>query len=445
MPTFGSGTMTPLGGLVSSDLAQPLPYTLLSLARYAKIMGINPSHFWGAAALNVDPQVMPLSSSCTAIWYKYEWQDVDRVARYTIANEISNAERDIAEAIGYWPAPTWIADERIPYERYHRREYFTYGFDIRGRFKPVTARWGRIINVGRRAVSLVGTATSAGGTLVYTDEDSDGLYETATIVVATTLTDVNEIKVYFYNMDGDPDWEIREPRSKVISGGFVTIVFDAWLLIDPDLYEFLPTSDGNTLIDIGVTTNFVNAVDVYREYVDTSQAATELYWEPDYSTCDESEEPCEPDEQDGCLRIRDEKTGILVPIPAEYDSTGGTWSMADEWTGRHEPDYVKVWYYAGEVDNKYKRSLSLNPLSDFWAQTIAWLATARLPRPLCTCGNLESLTEWLRTDLSLNSRDNSFFMPESLMANPFGPRGGEVATWRRISKLVKKRQSFAMA
>jgi len=445
MGTSGSGTMTPVGGLATSDLAQPLPYTLLSLARYAKIMGINPSHFWGAAALNVDPQVMPISSSCSAVWLKYEWQEADRVARYTIANEIVNAERDLAEAIGYWPAPTWISDENARYERYHRREYYSMGFDIRGRFKAVEARWGKIISTGRRAVSLVGTPTTAGGTLVYSDEDSDSFYETATIRIATTLTDVNEIKVYFYGTDGDPDWEIREPRSKVISGGFLTIVFDAWLLIDPDLYEFLPTSDPQTLIDLGVTTNFVASVDVYREYVDTSLAATELYWEPDYTGCNESDEPCLPTSQDGCLRIRDDKSGIVVPVPASYDSTAGTWSLADSWNGSREPNYVKLWYYSGEVSDKYRRGLSLNPLSDFWAQTIAWLATARLPRPLCSCGNLETLTEWLRTDLSLNSRDNSYFMPESLMNNPFGSRGGEVAVWRRISKLIKKRPSVALA
>lgn len=445
MPTSGSGVGTPIvpSGLIVSGLAQPIPYTLLSLARYAKVMGINPAHFWGSSAPNVDPQVMPVSAACSAIWFKYDWQDSDRVGRYSICQEILNAEQDIAAAIGYWPAPMWIAEEQVRYERPYRREFFGYGADVRGQFKGIDSRWGRIVSTGRRAVSLIGTATTGAASLIYSDLDSDGLYETAEITLPTTLTDVNEIKVYFYGMDGDPDWEIREPRSKEITGGNVVIIFDAWLLIDPDLYEFLPTSDGNSLIDIGTTANFVTAVDVYREYIDESLAPCEFYWEPSYVGCLETDEACDPVTQDGCLRIRNAKSGILSPVPATY--SGGVWELGCSWDGNREPDYLNIWYYAGDVDNKYKRGMSLNPLSDFWAQTIAWLATARLSRPVCACGNLESLTEWLRTDLSKNTRELSFFNPPGALDNPFGTRAGEVAAWRRIGKLVQKRPSVALA
>jgi hypothetical protein len=103
-----------------------------------------------------------------------------------------------------------------------------------------------------------------------------------------------------------------------------------------------------------------------------------------------------------------------------------------------------VYYYAGEIDQKFKRGLTCSPLSNFWAQTIAWLATARLPRPLCSCGNLEALAGWLMMDTAMNIQNQSFFLPEAISNNPFGTRQGEVAAWRRISKLIKKRSNVAV-
>lgn len=434
-PTSGSGLWTPItagaggGGI---GIAQPIPYTLLSLDRFARVMGINPAHFWGASAPNVDPAVMPVVQNCSAIWFKYSWQDTDRVGRLDLAQEIAIAEQNIADAIGYWPAPTWISEDRLPYPRPYMPEMFASGTDVRNRPKSINATYGRIVQSGRRAVSLIGTATTGGGSLAYTDEDGDGLIETATITLATTLTDTCGIKVYQNGTDGDPDWEIREVRSKSISGGILTIVLDAWLLIDPELYEALPTTDTPDLVDIGVTTYFVASVDVYREYADTSgNDAAEFHWEPDYISCAESEDGCEEITQEGCLRIRDSNEGIVVPIP-----NGNSWSVY------REPDYVKLWYLAGDWDIKRP---SCPVLSSFWAQTIAWLAASRVERVFCQCGNVESLHNWLMVDLAHNETGSSFFNTTEMIGNPFGTRRGEIAAWRRIARLVKKRASIALA
>jgi hypothetical protein len=311
-------------------------------------------------------------------------------------------------------------------------EMFANGTDVRGRPKSVNASWGKIVQPGRRAVSLIGTATQVGGSLSYTDEDGDGLYETATIILPTVLTNTCGIKVYFYGTGGDPDWEVREVRSKTISGGFLTILVDAWLLIDPDLYEELPTTDTPDLVDIGTTVNFVTSVDVYREYADTSNNdSAEFHWEPDYISCAESEDGCEEITQNGCLRVRDSNEGIGVPVPNE-----NTWSVY------REPDYVKLWYLAGDWDIK---NPSCPVLSQFWAQTIAWLAASRVERQFCQCGNVESLHVWLMTDLAMNAENTSFFNTTQMIENPFGTRRGEIAAWRRIMKLVRKRANVALA
>jgi hypothetical protein len=120
---------------------------------------------------------------------------------------------------------------------------------------------------------LVGAATVAGGTLVYSDDDGDTFFETATITLPTALTNACELKVYISDTNADPGWEIRRPQSKTITGGNFVGVFDSWLFVDPDLQSEYPTTPGGTgftAIDISTTANFVTEVDVYREFNDST-------------------------------------------------------------------------------------------------------------------------------------------------------------------------------
>ena len=423
--------------------AQPVPYTLLSLSKFAKILGINPAHFWGGSAYNLIPQVFPVQPNCSSVWYQYQWQDADRTGRYDIALEIQLAEQEVADFLGYWPAPFFVADKERPYPRPYRREYFGAGGDIRGLAKSVSANYGRIIAGGRRAVSLIDDAVA----VVYSDPDGDGFSETATITAATTLTDVNEIKVYQAGRDGDMEWEIRDVRSKTITGGNVVIVVDSWLMIDPALYEVMVNDGGMVAIDISTTGNFVVTVDVYREYVDTTQAAAVFYWENAYVDCATCGglgcEACGQVTQDGCLRIRNADTGIVVPRPASYDAEDEQWD-ASSFSGGREPDRVRLWYYAGERSKEYLAGRTTDPMPYSIAQAIAFMAIARLERPLCECGNVESLYSALREDLTANLRDVSYFLAEEARVNPFGTKRGEVLAWRRLRKTTPKIANFAV-
>lgn len=434
-------------------LAQALPYTLLSLQRYARLMGVNPVHFAGATGVSLNPQVYPLSGSCDAVWFKYPWQANEQASRHELAEAIRDAEGELADVVGYWPAPVWIAKEVRAYPRPHRRYAFGDALTVRGQYKSVKARWGKVVEAGRRAVSLVGTATTAGGTLVYSDEDGDGLSETATITLATTLTEACEIKPFFAGEGGAQEWEVRPVRSVAISGGNVVIVLDSWLLIDPELYEEAPQDDGSpSAIDISTTANFVTSVDVYREYTDFAQASAEFYWEPKpYSVspvttcvaCSGSGcEQCQFITQTGCLHIRDVETGIVVPAPATYDSANGHWDAAN-WEECREPDQVKLWYRAGEISERYLRGLTCDPLSDWWAQTIAWLATARLEHPFCACGSSGTRAAHLREDLA-HVGETSHLLAEEMLTNPFGTRRGEVQAWQRVSRLENRIMGAAL-
>jgi len=450
MPNVGGGTTTPIlypPGPAPSDLIyQPLPLTILSLNMFAKVMGINPAHFWGGLAVNLTPSVMPVST-CSSIWHHYPWQDADKVSRYDLAIEIAKAESDLAQAVGYYPGPVWITAEKQEYPRVYRREYFGSGGDIRGLAKGVSARWGRIIQPGKRAVDLVATAATVTGSLAYSDEDSDGYNETAIISIATTLTEINEIKVYQNGQDGKPETEIREPRKKYISGGFAYFIFDSWLFINPELYENLPTDQGEYAIDFGDMSNYLGSVDIYREYVDTTDTSCEFYWENAFVGCAVCGgvgcDACSGVIQTGCLRVRNPEVGELVPVPSTYDATAG-WSYSC-WNGGRDPDTVALWYQCGLQNEAFINHRTACPVPIDWARVIARLATSRLERPFCGCSNVEALSQYLRMDVTRNEgAPGMFFTTVNVVNNPFGTRVGEVEAWRFTTKLADRKVNVAV-
>jgi len=358
-----------------------------------------------------------------------------------------DAEECIAEELGWYPAPKWIAQEIHQFPRFHRRElYQLYGRNVRGQQKSVRTDFARVSAPGQRAVSLVGTATTAGGTLVYSDADGDGFVERATITLPTTLTNKYQIKAYTAGYDGVQVWEIRDPFYREISGGSVELRFYVWQMVRPELWEFFPTTDtehsADLAIDLTDTDNLVTSVDVYREYNDVTATSVTFYWEPtppdnsctDLAAC----EACELITQDGCLHIRDAERGIVVPTPATYSAADAAWSQ-ESYTGCRDPDFCKIWYYAGYMSNQELAGRAEQEFVSRWAHPIAWLATARLERPFCSCGNVFALGRDLRTDLALTG-ESSHQVPFSLLDNPFGTRKGEVMAWKRV-RMAKKRIS----
>lgn len=423
-------------------LYQTIPYTLLSIHRYAQLLGINPIQFARGATPGIDPQIRLPGKACSDIWFKYDWQASDKVGYIELAGTIQSAERSLTHVLGYSPAPNWIREEQHPYTKFYNREYYDVGYNLRWQLKAVAPKRGRLINPGRRAVSLVGTATTGGGTLVYSDDDGDGFSETATITLATALTDEQEIKVYFNGYDGRREFEVRPVRTKTIAGGNVVIVLDSWLLIDPALYEDFPTDDGIGAIDISTTGNFVTSIDVYREYNDTTQASVQFSWETDGGVCAVCNgtgcDACQNLTQNGCMSIRDPIAGLFVPYPATYDDDEARWTV-QAWTGDRAPDFMSIWYYSGEISEEYKEGYEYDPLSNYWAQVIAWLATARLDRPLCGCSYLEGLVQKMQDDLSLVTPTSSHFASDDVLNNPFGTKRGEVMAWKRVKDLADHR------
>lgn len=424
-------------------MARASTQTLLSLDSFAKVLSINPVHFNGAEG----GTTFPLSGSCSDVWPQYTWQTEEEIiGREELAQAIHDAEMDIAQVLGYTVAPAWVAQEVHTYPRFYRPEYLaTDGRDNRGLRKAVHTNYAKVISPGQRAT----TAISAGAAVTFSDPDGDGWSELATITASTSLTDANEIKIYFAGKSAAPEWEIRPVRSKTIAGGTVTITADAWLFIDPDLWEAYPTTTPFGPIDVSTTANYVSTVDVYREYTDTTADSATFYWGGSLAanqivctTCGGSGcAVCQLTSQGGCFVIRDAESGLVAASPATYSATDADWVSA-AWSVCRDPDQVKLYYYAGDLSQPWLSGQTSDPLSHYWAQAVTWLAVARLDRPICSCTNVRNTVKELQTDLTQNTRD-SFkvrFEKMDIFSNPFGTRAGEVRAWQRVDRIAQRQE-----
>lgn len=423
--------------------------TLLSLDRFAEILGMNPAHFNQAASVDV----MPVLKNCPDVFFQQAWQDVDTVARDDIARTIDTVEEEMAEVLGFYPAPKFIEKEIHQFPRHYRPDIgHGHGINIRGQRVAVRTHFGKIIQAGRRTVSAV----ELGAVIVFSDEDGDSYDETATITVATTLTDVNEVKVYFVDENGDPDWEVRHPRTKTIVGGVFIATYFSWQLIQPALWDALTPTLGKLSVLKLTDSIYETNVDVYREFPDFTEPSAQFFFEnhprnqifPSLFSCPVCDGTgcgaCELRVQDGCLFPRNVDGGFATPVPATFDTTTGQW-VEQVFIDCRAADQVKLWYLAGDIDQRFLKGLTNDPLKLYWAEAITWMTVARLPRPLCNCGRVEKLVEWLRTDLADTQPDGvGHTLSENNLDNPFGTRRGEVKAWRRVGDLSRKRSKVAV-
>lgn len=420
--------------------------TLLSLDRFARIFQISPVHFAGAHAGNTWPH----QGTCDRVWPQWAWQNHDVVSREEVAQAIQDAEESIAQVLGFFPAPRWVSQEVQSYPRPSLAERLRQGHDARGLGRSFKTRWGRVIQPGRRMLTTVQLAAA----VVYSDSDSDGFFETATITVPlpTGLTDARAVKVYFAGQSGAPEWEIRPLRKRVVDtiGGTITLTADSWLFISPALWEAYPTVDGFQVTDISTTANFVTTVDVYWEQTDaTTNPTAQLLWGNERmpqptawpllcGNCGGAGcAVCGLTMQDGCFAIRDANNGLLVPYAASYDTLATQWRQVTPSVCR-EPDMVKVWYQAGDMADRYLAGVTDDPLSDYWAEAIAMLAAARLPKKVCDCSNLSIVFDELQRDLSAQPPSRTIYLgilAPAMITNPFGSRVGEYRAWLKVAAL----------
>lgn len=431
--------------------------TLLPLDTYAQIMSISPAQFNRLRFPSISPEPFFVSAANAnkPLWYQFDWQAPGQLSIDTLARTIQTAERDIESFLGYSIAPNWISQEVHQYPREYRPDFYGNGLDVRGQMKTIRTKRGRVIAAGRRATTLLGTPAVSGASLVYTDPNGDGWDTLATITVPTTLTNVDEIKLYFTGNGGDPIWEVRPVKSKAIVGVNVVITVDSWLLVDPDLQNALPT-DEETSIDGGNSANYVQNIEVRREFTDFTLPSAQFFWErkprvgnhvfcPTCTSCAGTGcEVCTLIGQDGCFHQRDVYSGLIVPVPAVYDATDARWERL-KWAECREPDLVKVWYYAGEQSERFLRDEVTDPLDLRLARIVAQMATARLTCNFRTNNNVATMVEYWRRDMAESGADlSTIFTPPDILNNPFGTHRGEVEAYRALNFHTERRAKVAL-
>lgn len=350
--------------------------TWLSLDEWAEIIGINPLHFNQLYATTYFSGV-----SCDNTWYQYSWQGTDKIGRDDVAQAIRQAEQKIAGVVGYNLLPDWEEDERQPTVRPSKPTVYNYeSRNARLMWKSVRADKAHIISGGYR--SKVGIETVA---VVRYDDDSDSYFETVRIVVGTSVTDPDEIKVYYPGESGADEWEIR-PIDVTIDedAAQATIEFKSWQILKPDfITELAPDAK-----DAEDDTVYLATVDVYWVY-NNPATQCQLMWESDYDdycACTTTCYACQHLIQNACLRIRDFRLSEVAYIPGTYDSSSDNFTR-DELTACREPDAVRLWYYSGWQDKRL--AMPKSHMDKFWKDAVAFFACALLDRPLCGCSNIE--------------------------------------------------------
>jgi hypothetical protein len=394
--------------------------TWLSLDEWSEIIGLNPLHFNSLHSDLFD------NNACGSVWFQYSWQNADRVGRDDLAMVIQEAEMEISQECGYNLIPDWTVEERLPYTQpIVPGVYNLYGTNPRGMFKSVELRKGHVICGGMRAKTLIGLRASA---VVRSDPNGDTYPELCTVTVATTVTDTNEIHIYYTGHDGDDAWEIR-PINVVISAGIATITFKSWQIVDEHTITDMP----GAAIDGDDIANYETTVDVYRVYNDPATQVQFLWENSPGINCCSTCTACTLGSAAGCFHLRDPRLGIAVPAPATWDADTESFTTG-EWTECREPDQVKFWYYSGYQDKNINRyNVRMAP---YWKYAVAYFAASKLERPVCGCSNVNQFIDRWRANAMVNTEQSGVTInitPEQL-ANRLGATMGAIYAWKQINR-----------
>lgn len=377
-------------------------------------------------ASQVNVADLAVAGICGQPIVQHAWQQSDRVGREEVAQAIDEAERDIAAWLGFDVAPRFIVDERISNE-----PGLIAGRGWNGLSLAVRLNRGHVISGGVVAKSLI----DSDATIVYSDSDGDGYSETATVSVSTALTDEQEIAVFYPGESGAAEWEIRPLNDVTITGGVATIRFRREQCVLPELMEQLVVREVNGLDD----TKFLETVDVYRKFLDP-QRQTQFIWEGGGCVCCGSGGvgcgACSLTAQDGCLVIRDYRLGMVSAHPAEWNAEDDQFDYSAFDVCGRGPQRLRMWYRAGYRDMS-RRWPNLQMASE-WERAVAYLALAKLDRPLCGCSTLQAYSQHWSTDLAhrtgTSAMSSSFQLSRRVLDNPLGTTRGAMYAWNMIKR-----------
>jgi hypothetical protein len=400
---------------------------MMSVSEWGAFMGLHPWHL-----SQMSNSLIPLGSKCSALVYEYAWQNADRAGRAEIRQAIAEAERLMHQYSRVWPSPRFV-EVTLPYPPLGDTRY-TRLVDVGGQ--------GRWLNVQAPDADLIALGPSvetdnATEALTYTDEDADGLFETATATATVTSgTTADEVVARFLAADCGPvaPSEIA-PREVSVSGVNATLVFNTWDLVRPVRYQGAASGTldpGNGVAP--AATVCAPSIEVFRRRADPTgttldTAMAVLTWEttpyPWWAWCCDaggaSSDPAAVAQAIARAVIRDAHNGIIAFGEASYDATTQEWQAVCDWRMCRAPDRVTLRYQAGRTD-------------DAWDHTLAGLAAATVNRGVCACdGANHAIYDWQKDLSQIGATDDLYQAPDDF-SNPLGSRRGQIAAWRFLSQ-----------
>jgi hypothetical protein len=368
--------------------------TLLSIAEFGQILGINP---WELAQIG-SGFTIPNPAQCDFVFFQHPWQRTF-LCREEIARAISQAEMQVAQYLGFWPAPKYFYDEitKFPY-----RVGSIYTLD---RTPDYALKWGKLIKTGIQTRALV----QANAPLVLSDRDGDTITDTFTMTIATTVVDPDEIHIYYSLADRFSEavasqWEIR-PINVTITGGVATIKGHSSLLVKPILEE----TTNPQILDVTAAI-YVTTADVYREYTDITVNTTVM--------------------NQGWFAYDDT---TIAPVPVyvtAYDQDQGIarWSLyTDNCYGDIIPERIHTNYVSGIPREN-------NRMAYEFADIVAHLAVIYLAGRSCGCERTDQILNYW-SDLPSSQSDRRPLTIKEI-DSPFGPQRGAYYAWSKISNLM---------
>lgn len=278
--------------------------------------------------------------------------------------------------------------------------------------------------------------------LTYSDEDSDGIYETATATATVTSgTTADEVFARFLAVDCGPvaPPEIV-PRSIDVVGTTATLIFWSYDLVRPIRYQGVTIQaldPGNGAAP--AATVCAPSIEVFRRRADPTgttlnTAMAVLTWEttpfPWWAWCcsgaGDSGDPAAVAQAIARCVIRDAHNGIVAFGEASYDATTQQWQAVCDWTMCRPPDRITLRYQAG-------LALEGTEIASQARSVYANLASAELARGVCACDGANHAIYDAQKDLSQTGATNDLYAQPEDFTNPIGSRRGQIAAWRYLS------------
>lgn len=335
--------------------------TLLPIDEWAAIVGIP-----GWIFNQVRHPERPLRGECEGYWLQSaNYSDPNRaIGRDEVARAIATAEQRMADLAGFFMAPKWVCAEQIKWPMPKR------GYQVE--YPQLQTHWGYLISGGIETYDLI---TLYPTPIVYSDEDDDGIDDTATITYHLYLESYEECEIVVVPPGRDPyreDWRIRPLDIHIDdTTNVLTITGPRWMFVNPDEWRAL---DPLLLDD---DTAFLGTVDLYRHYNATHPTQAQYQWLGDACTAF----ACSEVTQDACMTVINERLGFFEAKTATWGS--GAWVTTSWSVSGYSPSNVLAWYYSGFRDNSCE---DCDFMPEELKQAIVSLANVYLRTPPCACG-----------------------------------------------------------